>query len=138
MEAEFRSILANDAAVAALVAARLYWGIIPQAATDPCIRLTKVNRIADAHHGGASGLDSTLVQVDIRTKHIDGSAAPFAQAVAIRDAVVTKLHAKRLTQDGIEFKSILLTSERHRAEKPDTTLYHTIQLDFEMWTGVAG
>lgn len=130
MEASFRSLLADDVAVAALVGSRIYWNAIPQGATDPCIVMYVISRLADAHHGGASGLNSWLVQVDIR-------ALTFTSAVAVRDAVVAKLHAKRVIQGGLNIVTNL-QSERQRSEKPGTTLYHLIQLDFSVWTGTAG
>lgn len=137
MEAQFRSLLADDAAIAALVGARIYWNLIPQGATDPCIVMYVISRLADAHHGGANGLNNWIVQVDIRNKHVDGDAGSFKAAVAVRDAVVTKLHAKRLTAGGLDLVTTL-QSERQRSEKPGATLYHTIQLDFSVWSGNAG
>lgn len=130
MESQFRSLLTDDATVSALVAARVYWNAIPQAATDPCVVMYVISRNADAHHGGPSGLNNTLIQVDIR-------AVTFTSAVAVRDAIVTRLHAKRLIQDGIEFVTNLL-NERHTSEKPGAVLYHRISLDFSAWSGNAG
>lgn len=130
MESQFRSLLADDTAVAALVSSRIYWNAIPQGATDPCIVMYVISRLADAHHGGANGLNNWLVQVDIR-------ALTFTSAVAVRDAVATKLHAKRFIQDGLKIVTNL-QGERQRSEKPGTQLYHLIQMDFSVWSGNAG
>lgn len=134
MQSEFRSLLADDAAISALVGSRIYWNAIPQSATDPCVVMYVISRDADAHHGGASGLDSWLVQMDIRSA---GGSQPYDTAVAVRNAVVTKLHAKRHLQGGLKMVT-QLQNERHTSEKPQTTLYHRISLDFSVWTGTAG
>jgi hypothetical protein len=129
MEAQFRSLLADDAAIAALVGARIYWNAIPQTASDPCVVMYVISRLADAHHGGANGLNNWLVQIDVR-------ALTFASAIAVRDAIVAKLHAKRFSQGGLKITTVL-QSERQRSEKPGTTLYHQVQLDFSVWSGNA-
>jgi hypothetical protein len=126
MEAEFRSLLTGDPAVAALVSTRIYWNAIPQSAADPCIVLYKITGIPDAHHGGPSGLNEFLVQIDIR-------ALNFASAVAVRDAVKDVLNAKRQAKDSIEFVTFV-QDEQHTSEKPDTTLYHRIRLDIGGWS----
>lgn len=133
MQNEFRSLLADDAAISALVGSRIHWNIIPQGKADPCIVMYVVTRTADAHHGGPSGLDNWLVQLDIRSS---GAGDPYATAVEVRDAVVTKLHAKRFIQGGLKVVT-QLQDERHTSEKPQKTLYHRISLDFSVWTGTA-
>lgn len=135
MEAEFRGLLAEDAAVKALVGPRIYWNMIPQNAASPCVALYKITRQADAHHGGPSGLDFTLVQVDVRSAVQGSGTQAYRDALAVRDAIVALLHAKRLSRENVEFKSIHLTNERQTSEKPGSDLYHRVSLDFEMWTG---
>ena len=130
MEVQLRSLLADDTAIAALVGTRIYWNTIPQTATDPCVVMYVISRLADAHHGGANRLNNWIVQIDVR-------AVTYASAIAVRDAIVTKLHAKRFSQGGLKIVTVL-QSERQRSEKPGTTLYHTVQLDFSVGSGNAG
>ena len=64
-----RTVLANDAAVAAVVGTRLYPDRIPQKLVDttttyPCIRLQLVDERSDVHLTGMSRLAAATIQVD--------------------------------------------------------------------------
>lgn len=132
METEFRALLTGDAAITALVGSRIYWNAIPQGTVDPCVVMYVVSRQADIHHGGANGLNSWLVQIDVRSS---GDSEPYSAALAVRDAIVARLHAKRLSEGKIAFKAIVLRDEQHTSEKPQDKLFHRIRLDFEVWSG---
>lgn len=135
MEAEFRALLTGHAALTALVAQRIYWGTIPQAAADPCVVMYLISSVTGAHMQGSDRLTESIVQIDIRVAARDSQAA-IANMWAIRDVIKDRLHAKRITQGNIEFKGIFQQAERQRSDKPGTVLYHTCSLDFLVLSGL--
>jgi hypothetical protein len=128
MQSELRALLANDATLAALVSTRIYWNHIPQDATDPCVVMYLITGAPGVHTQGSDRLTSSIVQINVR-------ATTVASMVSVRNAIVAKLHAFSGTQGNIVFQGIFLRDERQDSEKPDTTLYHTSQLDFDVWSG---
>lgn len=131
MEAALHALLAGYAPLTALVSTRIYWNHYPQSAADPAVRLTKVTGAPGYHMQGSDGLQASIVQIDVR-------ALTFGSAVAVRNAIVSRLHAKRIEQGTIEFKGIFLRDEQQTFEKTDTESYHRFRLDFDVSHGTAG
>jgi len=126
METDFRTLLADDAAVSALVLTRIYPATYPQAAADPCIRYAKISGAIGMHMKGSDGLATDLMQVDVR-------AATALEAIALRDAIVAKLHAFSGLQGATLFDLIALRDDRGiRFEATAPTSYYTTSLDFDV------
>lgn len=126
MEVALRALLLSYAPLTALVSQRIVWNEIPQGSADPNVSLFNVDPGASYTYAGPSRLRGALVQINIR-------ALTFASAVAVRDAIEARLSGFKGVQGGIEFGGIFLRSVRSQTEKPSTTLYHTIQTDWDVW-----
>lgn len=129
MESALRALLIAHAPLSALISTRLYWGNYPQGVADPAVRMNVVSGAPGFHMQGTDGLTDSLVQIDIRSW-------PPSSAFEVRDAIVARLHAKRQTQAGIKFVTFL-RSERQLTEEATDGLYSMVQLDFDIWSGVA-
>lgn len=127
MESSFRALLTGDAALTALVGARIYWNAIPQNAADPCVVMYRVAGGPGIHMQGSDGLTNATVQIDVR-------ATKVTDMWAVRDAIVVNLHGFKGDQGGIRFRGIFLSTERQSSEKPGETLYHRTSLDFDVWS----
>ena len=126
MEVALRALLAAYAPLAALVGTRITWNEIPQGAADPNVSLFNVVPGVSYTYAGPSTLRGALVQINIR-------ALTYASAVAVRDALEARLSGFSGVQGAVEFGGIFLRDTRSATEKPGATLYHTIQMDFEVW-----
>jgi hypothetical protein len=128
METDFRALLANHAALSALVGTGIYPSAYAQGATDPCIRYQKITGSTGLHLRGSDGLSSNLVQVDIR-------ALTALSALAVRDVLVALLHPYRGVVGGTDFRRISLADGGDRGvrhEKPNDVDYYTASLDFDV------
>lgn len=130
MEEALRALLAGNAPLTALVAQRIYWGAIPQDATDPCVVMYRITGAPGYHMQGSDGLESSIVQVNVR-------AMSTTSMWAVSRAIKAKLSGFKGVQSGIDFRGIFLRAERQAFEKPATTGYHTAQLDFDIWSTAA-
>lgn len=130
MQADFRALLVTDAPLAALVSTRVYWNAIPQDAADPAVVMYLIDSAPGYAMGGADGLTSSLVQIDVR-------AVSAASMWAIRDAIVTALSGYAGTQGDTDFRGVFQRGERQSSEKPGTVLYHRSSLDFEVFSRAA-
>ena len=119
MEEALRALLTGYAPLTALVSTRIYWNEIPQAATDPAVVLYKITGAEGYTMQGTDGLDSSQVQIDVR-------ALTVISAWAVSRAIKTKLAGFR----DASFGGVFLLSERQSSEKPATTLYHRVSMDF--------
>lgn len=104
----------------------LYWNEIVQAALDPVVSLFNIVPGVSYHYQGPSSLKGALVQINVR-------ALSFASAVAVRDAIEARLSGFRGTQGSTVFGGIFLRDTRSSSEKPGTVLYHTFQMDWDVW-----
>lgn len=130
MESEFRGLLLGDSAFAALVPAlQCAWNHVPQTAADPFVSLYVISSITGVHMGGSDRLTNSLVQINVR-------ALSVTSMWAVRNAIVAKLHCHKSTVGNIVFQGIFKTAERQNSEKPGTVLYHTAQIDFDVWSGL--
>lgn len=127
MEADLLALLVDTAEVAGLVEDRISWAAVPQGEADPNLVLYKVTGAPGLHMRGTDGLEAALVQMNIR-------ALSFASMIAVRNSVVGLLHGYRGIKGDTEFQQIALRDERQGSAKPETTLYYTDQLDFDVWS----
>lgn len=127
METDLRTLILSASAVTALVGQRVTWGARPQAVTQPDIVLVNVSQTTDYHLGGESGLDSSLVQMDIR------SSASMANAMAIRDTVRAVLSGYKGVTGTTTFYGIFLRQVRQRVEQAEGGgMAYLIQMDWDI------
>ena len=132
MENDLLALLAADAAIALLVADRIYPAIYPQGVADPAIRYQKVAGSIGLYMQGSDGLSSDLVQVDIRAKSAQS-------ALDVRAVVIAKLHSLSCVQGATDFRLIALRADRGvQFEKTDTASYFTALLEFDVYSRAAG
>jgi hypothetical protein len=122
VEAALRALLTSYAPLTALVGTRIFWSSYPQGVTDPAVRLTKITGAPGYTLDGTDNLTDSIVQIDVR-------AVTVSDMWAVRDAIIAKLSGHRDS----DFGGIFLTSERQRVDDSTDGLYHTAQLDFEVW-----
>lgn len=119
MEPALVAKLLASTGVTALVGTRINWSRRPQGEALPAIVLTRISGFPDVHHGGASGLVSSRVQVDCW-------AASYGSAKATARAVEAAITAKTFTQGAVRFDVILIDSERDSTfEATPDTLFQT-------------
>ena len=126
MENDFRALMAGDPAIAALVVARIYPATYSQSTVNPCIRYRKITGSIGLHMQGTDGLGSALMQVDVR-------ALTAVSALAVKEAVIAKLHGFKGVSGSTEFLVIALNDDRGVAfEKTDAEEFYTASLDFDL------
>lgn len=135
MEADFLALLAEENSIATLLSSgsvvRIAWNTIAQGWADPNVVLYKVAGGAPGYTmDGPDGLVPTTVQANIR-------ARTYPDMIAVRDALVAFLAGYSGTGGDTAFLAVLFRSERQAQEKPGDVLYHTCQLDFDLWTRAA-
>jgi len=118
MEAALIAKLLAATGVTALVSTRINWGRRVQGAALPAIVLHRVSGLPDVHHGGASGLVVSRVQVDCW-------GASYGSAKAVARAVETAITAQTFTQGAVRFDVILIDSERDDSTDETTPLFRT-------------
>lgn len=89
----FRARLVADTAVAAAVSTRIYWGVVPQNATLPYVRLHIISDPRPEHLKGYQGSRRTRIQVSIFAKS-------FKDAKRIGSNIVKAVSAPWSTPDG--------------------------------------
>lgn len=124
IEKAIRARLLDDATVAALVAARVYPGVLPQRPTMPAIVLTKVDKLSPLTMDGAAGPNEVRVQVDCWDDDVDG-VRDLAAAVNGNDDQSSRgpLHGFGGIVGGEDLKLVRLLAERATDYEPDTKLY---------------
>lgn len=130
MEAALRALLTGSGPVAALVGARVYWGEIPQGAAAPAVVMYVVSRVPGYTFQGGDGLDESRIQIDVRD-------TALGRAWQVRDAIRTLLSGYRGTVSGTSFSGAFLLSERQRRDHIGAELFHTVSLDFQIWSRAA-
>ncbi len=130
IETAIRSILLTDGAVAFLVGARIYTGIMPQRATFPLIVLTKIDKLSDLTLEDAVGPNTLRVQVDCWAQDGENTAGAdnvrqLADAVNGSDDQSTPgpLHGFAGLSAGLKIKLLRLLVERATEYEGDTNLY---------------
>ena len=127
MEADLLSLILSASGVTDLVGQRVTWGARPQGVGKPDIALLLVSGVPDYHMQGESGLDASLVQMDIR------SDASLKAAGDIRDAVRAVLSGYSGTVGSTTFYGIFLRSVRQRVEQAEGGgMAYLIQMDWDI------
>lgn len=127
METSLRLLLTGAAAISALVGQRVFWGTIPQGATNPLVALYLISRIPGYTMQGGDGLDESRVQIDIRDTDL-------ARAWQVRDAIKALVSGYRGTVSGTYLSGIFIQSERQRFDRTDAESFHTLSLDVQIWS----
>lgn len=132
MEADLLSLILSASGVTDLVGQRVTWGARPQGVGKPDIALLLVSGVPDYHMQGESGLDASLVQMDIR------SDASLKQAGDIRDAVRAVLSGYSGAVGSTTFYGIFLRSVRQRVEQAEGGgMAYLIQMDWDIQSRAA-
>lgn len=118
MEAALIARLLATAGVTALVSTRINWSRRVQSEALPAIVLHRIDGAPDVHHGGASGLVASRVQVDCW-------GATYGSAKAVARAVETAITAQTFTQGVVRFDVILIADERDSTFDETTPLFRT-------------
>lgn len=110
--------LAGDAAVAALVAARIYPSILPQNPTLPAISYSRVSRSDPYSLSGRSDLRHIVLEINAWAETYAGSKA---LAQAIEDA---------MDADGLDIKAVQITDQD--LYESDTKIYRVFA-EYSIW-----
>lgn len=132
MEEALRSILTGAASVTGQTGTRIYWGLVPQSAALPFIRMTVVSGIRDYALSGATSLVDSRVQVDCY-------ATSYGGAKLLARAVMATLSAYRGEVPGVEIGGVFVESERDLSEpdQGDTQTRFRVSVDLTVWWRVA-
>jgi len=123
MEAAIRALLYNSAALVALVpATSIVWNHLPQEKPRPAIVLYRITGAPGIHMQGSDGLLNATVQIDIQ-------ATTVASMWAIRDALLSLLHAHHDTN----LRVIVAQGERQSQEELAGKPIHRCSMDFDVW-----
>ena len=118
MEAALIANLLASVGITALVSTRINWSRRPQGEALPAIVLHRIDGTPDVHHGGASGLGVSRVQVDCW-------GASYGSAKAVARAVEAAVTAQTFTQGVIRFDVILIADERDSTSDETTPIFRT-------------
>ena len=124
-EADLRDRLVNDAAVAAIVGARVYWDIRPQDSALPALVLRLVNGARDASFGGAMGTQGNQVQFDCM-------AASKSVSMALRNAAIAVAETPGVA-GATGFQGGIVDLYRSMAEDTASGLVRTEQVRATIW-----
>ena len=118
MEAALIAKQLASVGITALVSTRINWSRRPQGEALPAIVLHRIDGTPDVHHGGASGLGVSRVQVDCW-------GASYGSAKAVARAVEAAVTAQTFTQGVIRFDVILIADERDSTSDETTPIFRT-------------
>lgn len=127
MHEDFKSLIADDAGVSALVSGRVTWGLHPQGTDSPAIVLHEISAVPQYTMAGQDGLVPVRVQVDCR-------GLTLASALAVARAVRTLLSGYRGTKGATVFSGVFQSGGRSGSEDTGPELFHTVSTDFEVWS----
>lgn len=123
IEEALKSVLTNDAGVAALVTGRIYPLVLPQKPTYPAMTYQTVAGAPDMTLTGESGLVKDLFQVD-------AYGATYAAVKGLARAIRTALNGKQFTVSTVQISSIVMKSSRDLSE-PDINIFR-VSMDFSI------
>jgi hypothetical protein len=116
METDFKNLLTGDPAILALVSTRIYPSTYAQASSDPAARYQKITGNMGLHMQGSDGLSA-------------------AESLALKSAIVARLHGFEGLQGSTNFRLIALRDDRGiKFEKTDSKSYYTASLDFDVYS----
>ena len=126
VEPGFRTLLATDTAVTAVVGDRIYQQVKPQDAPSPCIVLTRVSTSYIRQINGVAGATRGRMQVDV-----------FGPSYQVAKELAEKVRSRldRFTGDvaGTRFKYVLADDERDLPAAPlegQATPLFAVSIDF--------
>ena len=118
MEVDLRALLRATPAVTTITSA-INWGEHPQDAAGPYVVLSLASDNEGATMQGRDWLRQSRVQVDCY-------APAFAQAAAMREAIIDALHGYR----GGRFRGVFFDGARYFREADEAAPMHRMSLDF--------
>lgn len=123
-------------AVTALVASRIYNGVLPQSPTVPAIRVQRIGEDEPMHLRGSSGVFQTRVQID----SVSGAADAGGEAAAVDSALRgngsgTALVGWKGTVAGVDVQNIQSLFVRERYDADDLRQYRVIRDVMVTWSG---
>jgi hypothetical protein len=135
LEADFRSLLLTDAAIAGLIdAERINWGEVPQGRPLPRLCLWNVTRDPDRVMEGPSGFVTAFVQCDCWAVNYD-------EAKALADALSDFVQGiQHLSQGATNFQGIFIEGRRDGHEPTfgaPVVRYHRVAVDVRIQHGEA-
>lgn len=130
MEQDLVQDLLADTALAALLddgsgGVRIHWNVRPQGAGLPAVTLHRITSGRGYTMAAADALTGALVQMDVW-------ASTFTSLVAVRDALVSRLHAP----GSARLRRCFVRAERQTFEPGEgaaDTDYHRASLDVVVW-----
>lgn len=127
MLADLRTLILSVSAVTALVGTRVTVGARPQGVPQPDVSLLTVSLVPDYHLQGESGLDNTLVQLDVRSK------VSMIEADTIAAAIRTVLSGYKGTVGSTTFYGIFLRQVRQRVDAAEGGgIAYQVQMDWDI------
>jgi hypothetical protein len=125
IEAQIRAILAVDNGVKALVAARIYCGVLPQNPVYPALTIQPITHDPDNDLAGPSDLQWDRLQ-------IDAWASTYAAAHALYKATMDALNGKSFTGIGYRIGSAVVEPGGGYGYEPSVEV-HRRYFDIGVW-----
>lgn len=127
-----RRILLDDAAVAALVGARIYRSVLPQKPVVPAVSYFEVSGQGDHHNAGPSGLAAPRVQISCWGETADDAAALGLKVKAALDGYRGEVtFGPNSPPDAVTFRGVFFDSSRDLYD--DVAKLHYRSIDFIVW-----
>lgn len=135
MEADLRTLLVSDPALAALVPAdNMRINLIAQGVDGVTVAIHRVSGVPGYTMQGADGLIESRVQIDVwGADAFNAPGSGYGAAYPVAQRIKTLLSGRRGSVGTTQFQMIGLLSERQSSEDTDTKLYHRFSMDFEIW-----
>jgi hypothetical protein len=121
LQAALYARLTADAAIAAAIAGRVFWNVVPQATALPYVRMQTVTDLRPEHLTGYDAARVTRVQVDV-----------FAEVYATARDIAAKIIAEMAlpaTVSGVRFGRGKAEGPRDLGEETTGGFVHRLSLD---------
>lgn len=128
----WRAILLADAAVAAVVVARVYPQVLPQKPVLPAVTYQEISGSSDLVNDGPSGLASARVQFNCWADNADAAYALGLKVKAALDGYRgTVTWGSSSPQDSLVVRGVIFDSPRDLHD--ETAKLYARSLDFIIW-----
>ncbi len=121
MQAALLARLTADAAIAAALAGKLFWNVVPQGTALPYVRMQTITDLRPAHLTGYDASRVTRVQIDV-------FAAKYAQARDIAEKIIAEME-EPATVSGVLFGRGKAEGPRDLGEDTTAGFVHRLSLD---------
>lgn len=121
MQAALHARLTADAAIAAVLAGKLFWNVVPQGTALPYVRMQTITDLRPAHLTGYDASRVTRVQIDV-------FAAKYAQARDIAEKIIAETE-QPATVFGVQFGRGKAEGPRDLGEDTTAGFVHRLSLD---------